>query len=220
MLRCAGKSRAELGRTVLAAAIIVMGAASCGGETPPALLTLIEPERMVLQDSELLPDSVKAAIRSYLSRVEDEVWEESAPTPEMARLVGEDRGLTALLNKAALPAPGRTVSVLIDVPEVGFTEFRLARVRTGRLGPPTFVGQARKGEMSILLLEDSVVAGRITTVTGVFNFRSGLYGLINVAPADTSGTLPELYLTPPSAVSESAAISAGPIVFADLSLDR
>lgn len=219
MLRNAGHFREERGGTILAAAIVLVAVSACGREAPPALLTLIEPERMVLQDSELLPDSAKAAIRSYLSRVEDEVWE-NVPVPEMARLVGEGRGLTALLNRAALPQPGRTVAVLIDVPDIGFTEFRLARVKTGRPGPPTFVGQARRGEMSILLLEDSVVAGRITTLTGVFNFRSGLYGLINVAPADTSGALPELYLTPPSAVSESAAISAGPVVFADISLDR
>lgn len=205
-------------RSVILASAVVIGMAGCAGEPPPALLTLIEPERMVLQDSELLPDSAKAAIRSYLSRIGDEVWE-NTPSPEMARLVGEGRGLTALLNRAALPAPGRAADVLIDVPHVGFTEFRLARVRTDSKGPPTFVGQARSGEMSILLLEDSVVAGRITTVSGVFNFRSGIYGLINVAPADTTGDLPELYLTPSSAASESARISAGPVV-ADLSLDR
>lgn len=171
-------------------------AAACAADPPPALLTMIEPERMALQDSELLPDSTKAAIRSYLSRVGDDAWGNVTGSPDMARLVGEFKGLTAMLNADALPGPGRSVAVMIDVPDIGFTEFRVERADTGPT--PTYVGQARRGAMSLLLLQDSVVAGRITTVGGVFNFRSGPYGLINVAPLDTTRSLPELHLTRPS----------------------
>lgn len=178
----------------LAGLCIIAGA--CAADPPPALLTMIEPERMALQDSELLPDSAKAAIRSYLSRVGDDAWGEVTTSPDMDRLVGEFRGLTALLNPDALPDPGQSAAVMVDVPDIGFTEFRVERADAGPT--PTYVGQAKRGAMSFLLLQDSVIAGRITTVGGVFNFRSGRYGLINVAPLDTTRSLPELHLTSPS----------------------
>jgi hypothetical protein len=178
---------------------VCLAAAACEADPPPALLTMIEPERMALQDSQLLSDSAKAAIRSYLSRVEDDAWGEVINCPEMDRLVGQFKGLTALLNADALPAAGRSVAVMIDVPDIGFTEFRVERADTGPT--PTYVGQAKRGVMSLLLLQDSVVAGRITTVGGVFNFRSGAYGLINVAPLDTTRSLPELHLTRTSGVA-------------------
>jgi len=183
------------GRLVgLAGLCIIAGA--CAADPPPALLTMIEPERMALQDSELLSDSAKAAIRSYLSRVGDDAWGDVTASPDMARLVGEFRGLTALLNPEALPDPGQSAAVMVDVPDIGFTEFRVERANAGPT--PTYVGQAKRGDMSFLLLQDSVIAGRITTVGGVFNFRSGRYGLINVAPLDTTRSLPELHLTRPS----------------------
>jgi hypothetical protein len=186
---------AVAGRWVgLAGLCIIAGA--CSADPPPALLTMIEPERMALQDSELLPDSAKAAIRSYLSRVGDDAWGEVTASPDLDRLVGEFRGLTALLNQDALPGPGQSAAVMVDVPDIGFTEFRVERADGGPT--PTYVGQAKRGAMSFLLLQDSIIAGRITTVGGVFNFRSGRYGLINVAPLDTTRSLPELHLTRPS----------------------
>src|SRR5690606_7438100 len=113
---------------------------------------------------------------------------------EMEKLVGRCRGITALLDSNALPDPGRSRNVIVDVPGAGRTEFRLAHVRTDTSAARTYTGQARGGEMSILLVRDSITAGRITTAAGDFNFRSGPFGLINVAPADTSGSLPELHL--------------------------
>jgi hypothetical protein len=157
------------------------------------LLTLVDPETMALHDSELLPDSAKAAIRSYLGRVEDSAWVDVS-NPEMARLVGNCRDMTALINIDALPEPGRSAAVVVDVPGVGLTEFRLSHVRTDTMATPIYTGQAQRGAMSILLLRDSVIAGRITTSAGVYNFRSGPFGLINVAPADSTGVLPELHL--------------------------
>ena len=181
------------GRAVIQAGVLCLVATGCATDPPPALLTLVDPETIVLQDSELLPDSAKAAIRSYLGRIEDSVWRDVS-SPEMARLVGKCRGITAILNVAALPAPGRSAAVVVDVPGAGLTRFHLSHVRSSTSSTPTYTGQAKHGSMSILLLRDSVVAGRITTADGVYNFRSGPFGLINVAPADTSGGLPELHL--------------------------
>jgi hypothetical protein len=76
----------------------------------------------------------------------------------------------------------------------------MSHVRTDTSTTPIYTGQARRGEMSILLLHDSVVAGRITTTDGVYNFRSGPFGLINVDAADSSGSLPELHLIRTSSV--------------------
>lgn len=182
------------------AGFVCIVATACATDPPPALLTLVDPERLVLQDSDLLDDSAKAAIRSYLGRVGDSVWL-ADESPEMEKLVGRCRGITALLNSDALPAPGRSASVIIDVPGTGRTEFRLAHVRTDTTRIPTYTGQAREGEMSILLVRDSIIAGRITTGAGVYNFRSGPFGLINVAPADTSGSLPELHLIATTALN-------------------
>lgn len=181
------------GRALVQAGILCLVAAGCATDPPPALLTLVDPETMARQDSELLPDSVKTAIRSYLGRRNDTVWLEDA-NPELDRLVGRCRSMTAVLDLEALPGPGRSATVVIDVPGVGLTEFRLAHVRSDGSSTPTWTGQARQGAMSVLLLRDSAVAGRITTDAGVYNFRSGRFGLINVAPADTSGSLPELHL--------------------------
>lgn len=196
------------GRAVIQAGVLCLVATGCATDPPPALLTLVEPETIVLQDSELLPDSAKAAIRSYLGRIEDSVWRDVS-SPEMAQLVGKCRGITAMLNAEALPGPGRSSAVIVDVPGAGLTEFQLSRVRTDTRGTPTYTGQAKNGSMSILLLRDSVVAGRITTGDGVYNFRSGPFGLINVAPADTSGALPELHL-----IRTTAVISRSPTRFA------
>jgi hypothetical protein len=181
------------GRALIQAGVACLVVTACATDPPPALLTLVDPERLVLQDSDLLDDSAKAAIRSYLGRVHDSVWL-AAESPEMEKLVGTCRGITAMLNSDALPPLGRSAEVIVDVPGTGRTEFRLARVRTDTTRGPTYTGQAREGEMSILLVHDSVVAGRITTGAAVYNFRSGPFGFINVAPADSSGSLPELHL--------------------------
>lgn len=181
------------GRALVQAGVACLVATGCATEPPPALLTLVDPETMTRQDSELLPDSAKSAIRSYLGRIEDSVWLDVA-SPQMAQLVGRCRGMTAMLNLDALPAPGRSAVVVVDVPGAGLTEFRLSRVRTDTSNTPTYTGQAKQGQMSILLLRDTVVAGRITTRSGVYNFRSGPFGLITVDQADTSGALPELHL--------------------------
>jgi hypothetical protein len=183
------------GRALIQAGVFCLVAAGCATDPPPALLTLIDPETMTLQDSELLPDSAKAAIRTYLGQVQDSIWLEVS-NPEMASLVGECRGLTALFNPVALPAPGRTASVAVDVPGTGLVEFRVAHVGTEgeTAATATYTGQAKRGAMSLLLLRDTVVAGRINTDSGTYNFKSGLFGFINVAPADTSGSLPELHL--------------------------
>ena len=188
------------GRALIMAGVVCLVATACATDPPPALLTLVDPERLVVQDSDLLDDSAKAAIRSYLGRVHDSVWL-ADESPEMEKLVGRCRGITAMLNADALPELGRSASVIVDVPGAGRTEFRLARVRTDNTRIPTYTGQAREGEMSILLVCDSVVAGRINTGEGVYNFRSGPFGLINVAPADTSGSLPELHLIRTTAVT-------------------
>ena len=215
--RTARSDEAKRGRAMGMAARLVgvagfcVIASACAAEPPPALLTMIEPERMALQDSELLPDSAKAAIRSYLSRVGDDAWGDVTGSPDMARLVGEYKGLTAMLNAEALPGPGRSVAVMVDVPDIGFTEFRVERADSGPT--PTYVGQARRGAMSFLLLQDSVIAGRITTVGGVFNFRSGRYGLINVAPLDTTRSLPELHLTRPSGAASGGSGTRTAAVF-------
>lgn len=187
------------GRALIRAGVVCLVATACAADPPPALLTLVDPERLVLQDSNLLDDSAKAAIRSYLGRVEDSVWL-ADENPEMEQLVGRCRGITAVINADALPEPGRSTSVIVDVPGTGRTEFRLAHVRTDTTRIPTYTGQARQGEMSILLVRDSVIAGRINTGAGTYNFRSGPFGLINVAPADTSGSLPELHLIRTTAV--------------------
>lgn len=188
------------GRALIQAGVVCLVVTACATDPPPALLTLVDPERLVLQDSDLLDDSAKAVIRSYLGRVHDSVWV-ADESPEMEKLVGRCRGMTALLNSEALPALGRSAAVIIDVPGTGRTEFRLARVRTDTTHVPTYTGQAREGEMSILLVRDSAVAGRITTGAGDYNFRSGPFGLINVAPVDTSGSLPELHLIRTTAVT-------------------
>ncbi|MBR9990562.1 MAG: hypothetical protein KFH98_12450 [Gemmatimonadetes bacterium] len=183
----------EPGRALVRAGFLCLVATGCATDPPPALLTLVDPETLTIQDSELLADSAKAAIRSYLGRIDDSVWL-SASDPELDELVGRHRGLTALLNPDALPGPGRSSNVVIDVPGAGLTEFRLSHVRTDTSTTPTYTGQAKHGAISILLLRDSLVAGRITTDSAVYNFRSGAFGFINVAPADRSGKLPELHL--------------------------
>lgn len=181
------------GRALIQTGVLCLVVTACATDPPPALLTLVDPQTMALHDSELLPDSAKAAIRSYLGRLNDHVWVGDS-SPDMEKLVGRCRGMTAVLDTAALPAPGRTAAVIVDVPGAGLTEFRVAHVRSGAAATPTWTGQAGQGAMSILLLRDSIVAGRITTDAGVYNFRSGRFGLINVAPADTSRSLPELHL--------------------------
>ena len=188
------------GRALIQAGVVCLVATGCATDPPPALLTLVDPETMALQDSELLPDSAKAAIRSYVGRLHDSVWL-SDSSPEMDRLVGRCRGMTAILDADALPTEGRSASVIIDVPGAGLTEFRLAHVRSDTLDTPTWTGQARRGAMSVLLVGDSIMVGRITTASGVFNLRSGRFGLINVAPADSSGWLPELHLIRTSSVT-------------------
>jgi hypothetical protein len=182
----------EPGRALIRAGILCLVATGCATDPPPALLTLVDAETLTIQDSELLADSAKAAIRSYLGRIDDSVWL-AATDPALEELVGRKRGLTALLDPSALPAPGRSNTVIIDVPGGGLIEFRLSHVR-GNTSAPTYTGQAKHGAISILLLGDSAIAGRITTDSAVYNFRSGAFGLINVAPADSSGTLPELHL--------------------------
>jgi hypothetical protein len=154
---------------------------------------VIDPQRLVLQDSDILADSTKAGIRSYLSRVQDSVWV-NALVPEMEQLVGATRGITAVLDQAALPAPGRTTFVRIDVPGSGPREFRITHVQSEDSVTQTYTGTARHDSMTILIVRDSIAAGRITTADGVFNFRSTRYGLIAIAPLDSTGTLPELHL--------------------------
>jgi hypothetical protein len=149
------------------------------------LLSLIDPARMTMLDSDLLGDSVKAAIRSYLGRMSDSVWDD-VRDPALDRLVGECRTHTALLDRTVLPPPGRTAVVLIEVPNGGFEEFRVTRLR-GRTGErPTYTGQTRSGATSILMIGDSEVVGRITTRRGEFDFASGPFGLISITPADTA----------------------------------
>jgi hypothetical protein len=181
------------GRALFQAGLACLVAAGCATDPPPALLTVIDPQRLVLQDSEMLADSTKAAIRTYLSRVQDSVWV-NAVVPEMEQLVGASRGITALLDQRALPAPGRTASVTIDVPGTGPREFRLTHVQSEDGATETYTGTARREPIAILIVRDSVAAGRITTAAGVFDFRSTLHGLIRIAPLDSSGTLPELHL--------------------------
>lgn len=189
------------GRALIQAGVFCLVVTSCATDPPPALLTLVDPETMTLQDSALLPDSAKAAIRTYLGQSRDSIWIPEID-PEMESLVGECRGMTALLNVAALPDPGRTALVTIEVPDAGLVEFRLAHVPEDTTGTPMYTGQAKGAAMSILLRRDSVIAGRINTGAGVYNFKSGLFGFINVAPVDTSGSLPELHL-----IRTTAAIS-------------
>jgi hypothetical protein len=195
------------GRAVVQAGVFCLVATGCATDPPLALLTLVDPETMVRQDSEMLPDSAKAAIRTYLGRIEDSVWMDVS-SPAMARLVGECRGMTAMLNAAALPGPGRSAAVIVEVPGAGLTEFRLSHVRSDT-SMTTYIGQAKQGAMSILLLRDSVTAGRITTVNGVYNFRSGPFGLISVDPVDSSGTLPELHLIRTTAATPSPRFAQG-----------
>lgn len=191
------------GRAFVQAGVFCLVATGCATDPPPALLTFVDPETMTLQDSALLPDSAKAAIRTYLGQVRDSIWQ-IEPDPGMESLVGECRGMTALLNEAALPEHGRMTSVTVDVPGAGLVEFRLAQVRGNGNEPATYTGQAEGGAMSILLRRDSTVFGRINTDAGVYNFRSGLFGFINVAPADTSGSLPELHLIRTTAAAPSS----------------
>lgn len=195
------------GRALIQAGLFCLVATGCATDPPAALLTLVDPETMTLQDSEILPDSAKAAIRTYMGQTRDGIWLTELD-PEMESLVGECRGMTAMLNVAALPEPGRTTSVTIDVPGEGLVPFRLAHVPDSA-GTPMFTGQAMAGAMSILLRRDSLIAGRINTDSGVYNFKSGLFGFINVAPVDTSGSLPELHL-----IRATAAMTSPPTRYA------
>lgn len=190
-LRRGGAGRMS-GRALIQAGLTCLVATGCATDPPPALLTIVDPEALAFHDSDLLSDSAKAVIRSYLGRADRTIWQD-AGDPEMDRLVGECRTTTAMLNTAALPGPGRSRTVIVDVPGTGLTEFRLTRVQNETVSAPTYTGQARGGEMSILLVDDSIVQGRINTLEGEYNFRSGPFGLITLDDLDSSGE-PRLYL--------------------------
>ena len=180
------------GRALIQAGLTCLVATGCATDPPPALLTIVDPEALAFHDSDLLSDSAKAVIRSYVGRADRAIWQD-AGNPEMDRLVGECRGTTAMLNTGALPGPGQTRTVVVEVPVTGRAEFRLTRVQNDTVSARTYTGQARGGALSILLVEDSVVVGRINTLEGDYNFRSGPFGLINLDDLDSSGE-PRLYL--------------------------
>lgn len=180
------------GRGLFRAGLLCLVAAGCATDPPPALLTLVDAERLTVHDSELIPDSAKNAIRTYLGRLGDSVWE-LEPDPSMERIVGDCRGLTAILNPEVLPPPGRNTRVLVDVPDQGAAEFRIARV-DDQDGKATYTGESVGGQMSIVLVRDSIFEGRISSESGTFDFRSGRLGLLLVEPLNTSYVLPELHL--------------------------
>jgi hypothetical protein len=200
------------GRALVQAGLACFVAAGCTTDPPPALLTVVDVPALAMQDSRLLPDSTKAAIRSYIARVGDEVWSDGT-NPELEKLVGGTPGFAALLDATALPRPGRTTSVVVDVPGEGAHEFRLTRVADEADGRETYTGQARGEPMAILLVRDSVAAGRITTAAGVFNFRSARYGLITIAPIDTTGSLPELHLISTAGAVQDSCYESDPNAF-------
>jgi hypothetical protein len=175
------------------------------------LLSLIDPARMTMLDSDLLGDSVKAAIRSYLGRMADSVWDD-VRDPALDRLVGECRAHTALLDRTVLPLPGRTAVVLIEVPEGGFEECRVTRLRGGGSERPTFTGQTRSGATSILMIGDSTVVGRITTRSGEYDFATGPFGLISITPADSARAQRPMHLM--------GGLAHGPHTATTLRLDR
>ncbi|HEX6134822.1 MAG TPA: hypothetical protein VFZ24_12715, partial [Longimicrobiales bacterium] len=45
------------GRGLVRAGLLCLVVAGCATDPPPALLTIIDPERVVLHDSEVVPDS-------------------------------------------------------------------------------------------------------------------------------------------------------------------
>lgn len=192
------------GRGLVRAGLLCLVAAGCATDPPPALLTLIDPERAVIHDSEVVPDSARAALRSYLGKLNDSVWGDVSD-PELDRFVGECRGLTAVLNTDALPVDGGSARVMVDVPGIGTTEFRLARVRNDETADETYTGESPGGDLSIVIVRDSVFKGRITTTSTVFNFRSGRFGLIELDPPDTSRSLPTLHLVPPQGQADRRA---------------
>lgn len=181
------------GRVLIQAAIGCLVVAGCAADPSPALLSLVDPARLALYNSDLLDDTAKAAIRSYLGRQADAMWSD-VEDPDLDRLVGSCHARTAVLDRTVLPGPGRTAVVLVEVPDTGFAEFRLTRLhdRPGEL--PTYTGQTRRGGMSILMIGDSVVTGRITTRRGDFDFESGPFGLVRLVAADTARTRRPLHL--------------------------
>ena len=197
-LRRGGVGRMS-GRALIQAGLTCLVATGCATDPPPALLTIVDPEALAFHDSDLLSDSAKAVIRSYVGRADRTIWTD-AGDPEMDRIVGECRATTAMLNTDALPAPGRTRTVMVEVPGKGLTEFQLTRVQNDTVTAPTYTGQAGAGELSILLVKDSIIRGRISTLEGEYNFRSGPFGLVTLDDLDSSGE-PRLYL-----IEETAAV--------------
>ena len=180
------------GRALIQAGMTCLVAAGCATDPPPALLTVVDVEALSLQDSQLLPDSTKVAVRSYLGRARDDVWSDGLD-PEMEQLLDRRRGVSALLNLAALPDPGRTAHVLVDVPGDRPHEFRVTHLGDAA-DRETYTGKAVGDSIVLLLIRDSLTTGRITTAAGVFNFRSARYGLIAISPEDRSGALHEFHL--------------------------
>jgi hypothetical protein len=181
------------GRALLQAGIVCLVAAGCAADPPPALLMLVDAQRLVFQDSPLLSDSAKVSIRTYIGRTGDDAWVD-VRTPSMDSLVGAAPGTMAVLNPAVLPQPGKTRTVTIDVPGTGPTPFRLTHVEDDSSAAETYTGQAKDAPIAILLIRDSITVGRITVADGDFNFRSKRFGFIAIAPLDTSGALPALHL--------------------------
>ncbi|MGH7446979.1 MAG: hypothetical protein ACRELT_05435 [Longimicrobiales bacterium] len=170
------------------ALIVLAGCARQAAGPPATLLTLIDPARIVADDSDLLPDSVKAALRSYLSRREDSVWV-NVESLDIAQLAGFPGALTGSLNEAALPGKGDTAVVRVEVPGLGHTEFLLTLTYTD-IGPRrTYTGHTPDRAMSIVFRRDTVVVGRIDAATGAFSFRSGSFGLLNIFPDDVPDVL-------------------------------